>query len=58
LEGYLLACTCRQLSEKHTLLTVFVKAFAILKAFYHVRAQKSNVFADETKYFSKGAKNH
>ena len=57
LEGHSLARTCRQLSEKYTLLTVFVKAFTILNAFYHVLAEKSNVFARGTKYFFFGVKN-
>ena len=51
LEGCLLARTCRQLSEKHTLLTVFVKAFGNMSILYHVRAQKSNVFLRRTKIF-------
>ena len=51
-----MACTGRQLSEKRTFLTVFVKAFAILNAFYHVRAKKSNVFTARTKIFCKAQK--
>ena len=57
LERDLLAHTCRQLSEKPHFLTVFVKAFAILNAFYHVPAEKSNVFAGGPKYFYHRAKN-
>ena len=52
-----MACTCRQLSEKRTILTVFVKAFAILNAFYHVHGKKSNVFAARTKNILLGEKN-
>ena len=56
LEGCLLARTCRQLSEKHTLLTVFVKAFKNMSILYHVRAKKSNVFLHRTKYFLRNQK--
>jgi len=52
----LLARTCRQLSEKHTLLTVFVKAFKNMSILYHVRTKKSNVFLHRTKYFFRNQK--